>query len=69
MPECGTDLEETKVCDEQRRVVLRRFDEAREAGLTRVEALRFAESDADVGLLRRLVGAGCAARLMADIIL
>ncbi len=68
MQECGTDLEEAKVCDEQRRVVVRRFDEAKAAGLTRVEALRFAESDADVGLLRRLVETGCPSRLMSRIL-
>lgn len=46
----------------------RRFEEARDAGLTLVEARLFAESDIDIGLLRKCVEAGCPAILLAKII-
>lgn len=45
--------------DEQLEILRRRYTEARKAGLTIVEARLFAESDADVGELRRLVEHGC----------
>lgn len=54
--------------DEQRRVVQRRYLEAREAGLTRVEAHLFAESDQDVGTLRMLVAGGCPPAMIARIV-
>jgi hypothetical protein len=50
-------------------VVFRRFREARKAGLTLVEARLFAESDVDVGLLRKLVAGGCAPALAARILI
>lgn len=40
-------------------VLRRRNQEALRAGLTIVEARLFAESDRDIGELRRLVDAGC----------
>lgn len=55
--------------DEAGRVVLRRYAEARAAGLTSVEARLFAESDADVGLLRALVRGGCKPQLIAKVLL
>lgn len=54
---------------EEAEVYLRRFQEARAAGLTRLEARMFAECDRDVGELRRLVELGCAPKLMADILI
>jgi hypothetical protein len=54
---------------EQQRVVDRRFDEARSAGLTLVEARLFAESDADVGQLRKLAASGCPAAQIAAILI
>jgi hypothetical protein len=53
---------------EPQRVVFRRFREAREAGLTLVEARLFAESDADIGVLRKLVRDGCPPKTMARIL-
>lgn len=49
--------------------MLRRFREARAAGLTRVEARLFAESDVDIGLLRKCVAGGCSPLLMAKVLL
>lgn len=48
---------------------LRRYREARRAGLTIVEARLFAESPADVGELRKLVKGGCPVELIRDIVL
>jgi hypothetical protein len=36
-----------------------RYDEARKAGLTPVEAALFAESDRDLAELRKLISVGC----------
>ena len=55
--------------DEQQRVRLRRYREAVQAGLTIVEARLFADSEADVGELRRLVEAGCPPELIRRIVL
>lgn len=49
-------------------VLLRRYLEAREAGLTMDEAHLFAESDTDIGLLRKLVAGGCNSSLTAKIL-
>ena len=46
----------------------RRFDEAREAGLTVTQARWFADGQVDVGLLRRLVSLGCEPGLIARIV-
>jgi hypothetical protein len=54
---------------ESDRVMFRRFHEARDAGLTLVEARLFAESDADVGHLRKLVAAGCKPAVIAKILI
>jgi hypothetical protein len=53
---------------EQMRVRVRRFCEAREAGLNMVAAERFAESDVDIGELRRLVRMHCPPHLIARLI-
>jgi hypothetical protein len=53
---------------EARAVFQWRFDQARTAGLTMVEAARFAENGVDVGQLRRLVELGCRPRVIADIV-
>ena len=50
-------------------VLLNRYREAREAGLTVVEARLFAESDRDVGELRKLVRAGCPVETLRAIVL
>jgi hypothetical protein len=46
-----------------------RYDEARKAGMSGVEAALFAESDRDLGELRKLVEKGCEPRLIARIVL
>lgn len=46
-----------------------RYDEARKAGLTPVEAAMFAESDADLGQLRTLVKKGCPVETIRAIVL
>lgn len=46
-----------------------RYKAARKAGLTIAESELFAASPADVGVLRRLVEKGCAADLIARILL
>lgn len=50
-------------------VYLNRFREACDYGLTRIEARMFAESDIDVGELRRLRRKGCPPALAAKIVL
>ncbi len=60
---------EAGTSDEQYEVGRRRYTEARRAGLTIVEATLFAESDADVGELRRLVQAGCPVEQLRAIVL
>lgn len=54
--------------DEAREVYRRRFREAREAGLSIVEAQLFADSDRDVGELRKLVAKGCPPEVLARIV-
>ena len=53
---------------EQDAVFHRRFMEAREAGFTRLEARVFSESEADIGVLRKLIADGCPAKVAADIL-
>ena len=55
--------------DEMAEVLRRRRREAREAGLSQVEARLWAESDRDIGELRRLVEAGCPPELLARVLL
>jgi hypothetical protein len=50
-------------------VIRRRCREAQDAGMTKVEARLFAESEVDVGLLRKLVSAGCPAAKLAGVLL
>lgn len=47
----------------------RRYREARQAGLDQLEAATFADSPADIGVLRDLVDRGCEPRLIAEIVL
>jgi hypothetical protein len=54
---------------EQARVVYHRYKEAREYGLTRLEARLYAESTIDASELRRLRRAGCAPAIAAKILL
>lgn len=46
-----------------------RFLQAREAGLTKIEARLWAESDRDIGELRRLVVLGTTPQMIARIVL
>jgi len=55
--------------DEQARVRRRRYWEALDSGLTTVEARLFAESEADIGELRRLVKDGCPLETIRRIVL
>lgn len=55
--------------DEPARVRRRRYREARDAGLTMLEARLFADSDQDIGTLRKLVARGCGHELIAKILL
>ena len=66
-PEAQT--EETVELSERGRVVLHRYAEAREFGLTRLEARLYAESEIDVGELRRLKRLGCPPIVAARILL
>ena len=50
-------------------VRVRRYEEAQKAGLTTAEAHLFADSQADVGELRKLVKAGCPVELIREIVL
>jgi hypothetical protein len=55
--------------DELLEVRRRRYQEAREAGLSIVEAKLFADGDQDVGTLRRLVALHCEPDLIALIVI
>lgn len=57
------------ICDEELEVRRRRYQEAREAGLSIAEASMFCDSDTDIGLLRKLVRDGCPRDLMVSIVL
>lgn len=46
-----------------------RYDEARKAGLTPVEAALFAESDRELSELRKLVANGCPVETIREIVL
>ena len=46
-----------------------RYDQARDAGLTIAEAMLFASSDTDVGVLRKLVRDECPVGLIREIVL
>lgn len=50
-------------------VVARRYTEARFAGLEHMDAIRFARSSEDIGLLRQLVRGGAPPDLVARIVL
>lgn len=50
-------------------VIQWRFEQAREAGLTRIEARLWAESEADVGELRKLVAKEAKPQQIAKIVL
>ena len=62
-------LEAPEVADVQRQVVLWRQEQAVKAGLSWLEARVWADSDGDVGELRRLVEAGCPVSLLARLVL
>lgn len=51
------------------RLLEHRLHAAREAGLPPEQAVAFAESRADIGLLRALAAAGCEPSLIAAIVL
>jgi hypothetical protein len=54
---------------ERERVILHRYQEARQYGLTRLEARLYAESDIDATELRRLIRLRCPAAMAAKILL
>lgn len=54
---------------ESTKTYYRRRREARKAGLSIVEAELFADSDADIGQLRKLVKSGCPIDLIREIVL
>lgn len=60
---------EDRLVDERLVVWRNRYTEARQAGLTIVEAHMFAESDIDIGQLRRLVKARCPVETLRLIVL
>ncbi len=62
-------MEAAEPTDEVLEVLRRRYMEARQAGLTIVEARLFSESDRDVGELRQLVAAGCPVETIRQIVL
>ncbi len=66
-PEAETD--DRDLDDEDRDVVRWRFQQARGAGLTRIEARLFAESEASLTELRLLVAKGCPPQTIARIVL
>ena len=55
--------------DELGKVTLHRYKEAREFGLTMVEARLYADSQIDASELRRLKRKGCPPRLAEEILL
>jgi len=55
--------------EERDEVLRRRYQEALEAGMTDLEADRFARSDRDIGDLRRAVSKGCPKTLIARVVL
>lgn len=57
------------ISDEELEVRRRRYQEAREAGLTIAEASMFCDSDTDIGQLRKLVAHGCPPAQIAQILL
>ena len=61
--------EQAERTDEQKAVWAQRYKEARDAELTVVEAELFADSDADIGELRRLVKDGCPVEAIRRIVL
>lgn len=63
------DSQPAEIVDEQGQVELRRYREARQAGLEHKEASIFAVGGEDVGVLRQLVRDGCPAGLIARIII
>lgn len=50
-------------------VYYKRYREAKKAGLTMAERRLFAESDTDIGVLRKLVEDGCPVDLIRKIVL
>ena len=62
-------MESADISDEKLEVGRRRYQEARDAGLTIAESMIFADSDADIGVLRKLVKDGCPVELVREIVL
>lgn len=67
--ELADEPEEDPGYDERHAVYYSRYREAKQAGLTMAERRLFAESDADIGVLRKLVAAGCPVELIRRIVL
>lgn len=64
-PDIGLD----GLTDATRGVLRWRYDEAREAGMSIVEAKLYAESNIDASLLREAVRRGCPKDLLAKVVL
>jgi hypothetical protein len=54
---------------ERQTVYYQRYNEAKQAGLTMMERRLFAESDTDIGILRKLVTSECPVELIRKIVL
>lgn len=63
------DLVEVEGWDERDEVLRNRYEEAVSAGMNNIDALFFAASNTDVGMLRKAVRKGCPPRLIARIVL
>jgi hypothetical protein len=61
--------EQEPALEERHQVYLNRYREAREYGLTQLEARLFADSDIDIGALRRLARLGCPPLIGAKLLL
>ena len=62
-------LDEPGETAEREQVYRHRYKEARDAGMSIVEASLFADSDGDLAELRRLVQLGCPIQLIRRIVL
>lgn len=69
MADLAAELEDNPENAELDAVRRHRYQEARTAGFSIVEACLFADGDGDVGELRKLVAAGCAVGLIRRIVL
>lgn len=62
-------VEQDTEVDETEAVYRHRYREARDAGMSIVEAQLFADSDGDLAVLRKLLAAGCTPQMILRILL